>query len=95
MFAKQSCGVAVYKDPNDIPEFVYKTLGFEKPAHVEKPAKWQQLHREITLAPREDEALPIWQGFIDRCLICAGPALNDRQTKTEERKRGARSLPRT
>lgn len=39
-FAKQSCGFAVYKDPNDIPEFVYKTLGFEKPAHVEKPAKW-------------------------------------------------------
>ena len=95
MFAKQSCGFAVYKDPNDIPEFVYKTLGFEKPAHVEKPAKWQQLHREITLAPREDEDLRIWQGFIDRCLICAGPALNDRQSKTEERKRGARSLPRT
>ena len=39
-FAKQCCGFAVYKDPNDIPEFVYKTLGFEKPAHVDKPAKW-------------------------------------------------------
>lgn len=39
-FARQSCGFAVYKDPNDIPEFVYKTLGFEKPAHVDKPAKW-------------------------------------------------------
>lgn len=39
-FAKQSCGFAVYKDPNDIPEYVYKTLGFEKPAHVDKPANW-------------------------------------------------------
>ncbi len=39
-FARQSCGFAVYKDPNDIPEFVYETLGFKKPAHVDKPAKW-------------------------------------------------------
>lgn len=39
-FAKKCCGFAVYKDPNNIPEFVYKTLGFEKPAHVDKPAKW-------------------------------------------------------
>ena len=39
-FARQSCGFAVYKDPNDIPAFVYETLGFKKPDHVEKPAKW-------------------------------------------------------
>lgn len=39
-FARQSCGFAVYKDPNDIPEFVYTTLGFEKPAHVDKPKLW-------------------------------------------------------
>lgn len=39
-FAKQSCGFAVYKDPNDIPEYVYKTLGYEKPVHVEKPKLW-------------------------------------------------------
>ena len=40
-FARQSCGFAVYKDPNDIPAFVYETLGFKKPDHVEKPAKWK------------------------------------------------------
>lgn len=39
-FARQSCGFSVYKDPNDIPEFVYTTLGFEKPAHVDKPKLW-------------------------------------------------------
>lgn len=39
-FARQSCGFAVYKDPNNIPEFVYKTLGYEKPEHVEKPVLW-------------------------------------------------------
>ena len=40
-FARQSCGFADYKDPNDIPAFVYETLGFKKPDHVEKPAKWK------------------------------------------------------
>lgn len=40
-FARQSCGFAVYKDPNDIPAFVYETLGFKKPDHVEKPVKWK------------------------------------------------------
>lgn len=31
---------AVYKDPNDIPEYVYKTLGYEKTEHIENPKLW-------------------------------------------------------
>lgn len=40
-FAKQSCGFAVYKDPNMIPEYVYEKLGFQKPNHIEKPKQWK------------------------------------------------------
>ena len=40
-FARQSCGFAVYKDPNDIPAFVYETLGYKKPDYVEKPKNWK------------------------------------------------------
>jgi len=40
-FAKQSCGFAVYKDPNDIPAFVYETYGLQKPEHVEIPKLWK------------------------------------------------------
>ncbi|MGM9890136.1 MAG: hypothetical protein ACI317_04865 [Floccifex porci] len=40
-FAKQSCGFAVYKDPNKIPKYVYEKLGFEKPEYIEKPKLWR------------------------------------------------------
>lgn len=40
-FAKQSCGFAVYKDPNKIPEYVYENLGFQKPEHIEIPKLWR------------------------------------------------------
>ena len=55
MFAKQSCGFAVYKDPNDIPEFVYKTLGFEKPPMWRNPPSGNNCIEE---PPRPREMKP-------------------------------------